>query len=418
MTPTEAETELYANKLVGKINYFNWRWRFDCAHKVRGTYELLTGDEKIRKEPNIRDYYAYIPPDPDDGGGPTTRSAPSASKDKDVRGTFDSTLTLAAWQVGVKKWEDQKERLQLAKRIILDSISPSIAKLDWYKKKEEEWAAKQAAGNNWDPAKGTDKNKDKGKDGGKKVFTVAAIFDHDVFTRLIHQAFDRAYPPSRPARIFLATCGTHVDRSIILLDSGTNEHVFNDKKLFSKFAPLSFDVATAGGVASLQVEGGGDVSLDFEGDEGIIFTLVLSDVAYYPTAYCNLVSLSLLSKKANLHREWSAKGITLKSSDRDFLTTAAESGGLFILRPLPFIPAPPAVVALTNFNHPVWEWHRCLGHLGWQSMIDLLKVSTGILLTEAQIKLFLKEICPVYTVTKALIKIPRDPTHHRSSEKG
>lgn len=654
---TDAETELYANKLVGKSNYFRWRRLHDRAHRVKDTWGLVTATEKIKPEPKIQDYYVYQPL-PDPPAGPSTRSKTPDPSPEEPKGPFDSNLTFASWQIAIKKWENQKPKIQLAKEIILNSVSSSIAielqdrgnlnpnnmvqylkdtygineefarqqllsevhslklsdcknisdyinrhrelqadlkragmptydesvfathvirglpdtynsfkerwdwdrakdadlkpnlhflmarlltmeeeirkqtpkpkktsdrnknsrkntstvvctypkcgrkghdedhcfvkhpeqKPDWYKQKEEEWAAQQkAAGNKTDSAKGT--NADKNKGGGKKVFTAAAFFDHDAFSIAIRRAIDAAYPrdddqvfdttafarefreafivadvpppPDDPItsirRLFpgqsrsididhilpsirglfnerppmfadltyppllavlVATSGTQVSRSNILLDSGANGHIFNDKKVFVNFVPTSFDISTAGGVSSLNVQGGGDVHLDFRGPDDSVFSLVLSDVAYCPEAYCNLVSLSLLAKKANLHGEWNAGGITLKSSDNEFLTTAAESSGLFFLDPLLPNPVAPLHAAVVDFNHPVWEWHRRLGHLGWQSMINLLKVSTGIPLTEAQIKPFIHEICPVCAVTKALVKIPRDPASRRSSVKG
>lgn len=661
--PTDAEKELYAHKLVGKINYFNWRRYSDRAHKIKGTWNLLTGEEPVRPEPKMKDYFIYAPATPPSTPTEGDTAETTANNKKEARGPFDSNLTLAGWQIGVKKWEAQQERVQLAKEIILNSVSPSIAtelqdedmntpnlmaryirqiygvtdefarqrllddvrklklsncknmtdylnqhrelrldlvrakmttyddsvlasnilnglpetyasfrekwdwdrarepdaapdmhflssrlltmeedirlrapkpkknsdldknkggrqnsnlvctyakcgrkghdedhcfvkhpdqKPDWYKEKEAEWAAKQKEKGTADKAgPSKDTAADSKKTSGKKVFTAAAIFEHGDFSRVIHDAFDAAYPsppvgrtrlftstafassirdafilakfpdlsddpltsirrlfasPPRsidiepflpsirylfcertlyfpslgdpPLSAFAATKGAQVDRSTVLLDSGANGHIFNDRRFFTKFASLSYDISTAGGASSLHVEGGGDVSLDFEGDDGSFFTFILSEVAYCPDAYCNLVSLSLLANKANLHGEWDARGVTLRSADGDFLTTAVQSNGLFILDPLAPAQIHRPTAALTDFNHPVWEWHRRLGHLGWQSMLDLVKVSTGIPLTAAQIKPFLHEICPICAVTKALVKIPRDPATRRSSDKG
>lgn len=46
--------------------------------------------------------------------------------------------------------------------------------------------------------------------------------------------------------------------------------------------------------AMCRERGGGVVQLDLDGYDSTASTLNLSDVAYCPTAYCNLVSLSLL----------------------------------------------------------------------------------------------------------------------------
>lgn len=40
-----------------------------------------------------------------------------------------------------------------------------------------------------------------------------------------------------------------IDRSTILLDPGANGHIFNDKKLFTKFVSVSLEISTAGEVS-------------------------------------------------------------------------------------------------------------------------------------------------------------------------
>jgi len=76
------------------------------------------------------------------------------------------------------------------------------------------------------------------------------------------------------------------------------------------------------------------------------------------------------------------------------------------------------LVAAINFNDPVWRMHRRLGHLSFQGMLNLKKVSTGMDVTEQQIKEKLKAICPVCATTRALVRIPRDPAKRKSEELG
>jgi hypothetical protein len=76
------------------------------------------------------------------------------------------------------------------------------------------------------------------------------------------------------------------------------------------------------------------------------------------------------------------------------------------------------MAATVDFDDPVWKWHRRLGHLGFQNMLNLLGSSTGMDITEKQIKAKLKAVCPICATTRALVKIPRDPATRHAQEPG
>jgi hypothetical protein len=76
------------------------------------------------------------------------------------------------------------------------------------------------------------------------------------------------------------------------------------------------------------------------------------------------------------------------------------------------------IAATVNFDDPVWKWHRRLGHLGFQNMLNLLDSSTGMEITPEQIRAKLKAVCPVCAITRALIKIPRDPAKRHAQDPG
>jgi hypothetical protein len=76
------------------------------------------------------------------------------------------------------------------------------------------------------------------------------------------------------------------------------------------------------------------------------------------------------------------------------------------------------VAATVNFDDPVWKWHRRLGHLGFQNMLNLLDSSTRMEITATQIRAKLKAVCPVCAVTRALVNIPRDPAKRHARELG
>jgi len=69
-----------------------------------------------------------------------------------------------------------------------------------------------------------------------------------------------------------------------------------------------------------------------------------------------------------------------------------------------------------DFDDPVWKMHRRFEYLSMQNMLNFQKFSDGMGLTEKQIKAKFKAICPVCVTTRALVRIPRDPTKRHATE--
>ena len=59
-----------------------------------------------------------------------------------------------------------------------------------------------------------------------------------------------------------------------------------------------------------------------------------------------------------------------------------------------------------------------LGHLSFQSMLNLKKVSADIDITKQQTKKKLKAVCPICATTRTLVRIPRDLAKRKSEEVG
>ena len=100
------------------------------------------------------------------------------------------------------------------------------------------------------------------------------------------------------------------------MDSRANGHVFKDKYLFSDFTPFTYAINTTNGSSSLAVKGGGLVSLQLLNKEDKPTELVLTDMAYSPNTFYNLISLSLLSKKGKLSSHWNNEIITIETKTR------------------------------------------------------------------------------------------------------
>ena len=215
-----------------------------------------------------------------------------------------------------------------------------------------------------------------------------------------------------------------------ILDSGSNVHLVNDIKWFTKFKPISYSVGTADSSGELKIKGGGTVSLMIvqEDPHNDPIELILSTVAYAPGLRCNVMSMSMLTEVAGLQGIWNDKGIAICTPENNRIATATLQDGLYRMKlstladlqikDADHTPPTKVVAAIINFSDPVWVWHRRLGHLSFEGLRKLLKMSNGIPLTDKQIKAKLGAICPVCATTKSVVKIPRDPASRRFEEAG
>ncbi|KAJ4865180.1 gag-polypeptide of LTR copia-type domain-containing protein [Trichoderma breve] len=216
----------------------------------------------------------------------------------------------------------------------------------------------------------------------------------------------------------------NVDRDSWIFDSGANMMVCNSRKWFTQWTPIQYTISTADFSNSLKIEGGGTCEVYVMNDDGKINTLEITEVAYAPNAHCNLMSTSHLGKKANLQGKWNKDWISIETPDGETLTLARENEGLYYVEAV--VPSDDeendadnaGFVGVINLQDEVWKWHRRLGHLGWQNMRDLLKMSTGCPLTDKQVQAALKTMCPICSLTKALVKIPREPARRRADQPG
>ncbi|KAJ5749394.1 hypothetical protein N7533_006422 [Penicillium manginii] len=180
-----------------------------------------------------------------------------------------------------------------------------------------------------------------------------------------------------------------------LADTGANMHIVNDMKWFKKntFCPSNIKISTADGSTTLDIEGTGVVNLVLKSPDGSPVNASLSEVAYAPRGKCNLFSAGMFTRKANVTGIYNDRYMTWITDTGHTIGHAIFGNGLYHLdaaKP-PHDETPGHVVAATvDFDDPVWKWHRRLGHLGFQNMLNLLGSSTGMEITEKQIKAKLK----------------------------
>ncbi|SCN96432.1 uncharacterized protein FFFS_02244 [Fusarium fujikuroi] len=213
----------------------------------------------------------------------------------------------------------------------------------------------------------------------------------------------------------LAEGGVFSDRDTILLDSGADICIFNDKRWFSSIKPLDISVSSVENTQCLQIEGGGSVTISLVTTDDDVMPLTILEAAYAPSAKYNIVSMSYLAKRAKICGKWNESCVTLEYDGCE-VGQALLIDGLYHLSVKPSLPAQTAFVGSINYDHPVWIWHRRLGHLSLQNMVNLLDVSNGIPLTKQQIRAQMMHICPICATSRALLHIPRDPATRRQKE--
>lgn len=239
-------------------------------------------------------------------------------------------------------------------------------------------------------------------------------------------ANDRSTDPGSLPIVLFAAASAHLPSSTWLADSGANIHITNDKSLFVDYVELTEEVGTAGAYNNLAIAGCGKIVLPLVHPSGEVIDFGLSNVFYAPDARLNLLSISALCKKAGLKFYGDHESLSLiDPENHEELAYCPCYEGVYILQiqdtltqavveevsnetPGELITAP-----AVNFDHPVWLWHRRLGHISLPAMRKLLKCSTGINLTDKQILTMIRQVCPICATTRALIHIPRDPaTRH------
>ena len=206
-----------------------------------------------------------------------------------------------------------------------------------------------------------------------------------------------------------------------ICDSGASRHITNDRSLFTELTPCTETIGACKQGAQLDITGTGTIEMTVTNSRGKVVTLQLHNVRHAPQARCNLLSISSLADSGPGFVMITTKD-HMKVYRKDTKAEVAYAPRNFHINvyvlPVERLPPQPVVTAAVDFNDPVWAEHRRLGHLGLESMRRLTRMSTGMTVTDAQIKAKLKDNCPICHTTRALYKIPRDPANRHYQQFG
>lgn len=146
--------------------------------------------------------------------------------------------------------------------------------------------------------------------------------------------------------------------------------------------------------------------------------LTILQAVYAPNAKYNIILVTYLATRAGLKGCWDSSCFTIEHEGREVGVVQVVEGLYYLRIETDVPPESTAFAGNINYDNPVWTWHRRLGHLSLQNMINLLDISEGILLIKQQIRAELGKICPVCATLRSLVRIPRDPATRRAQEVG
>ena len=219
---------------------------------------------------------------------------------------------------------------------------------------------------------------------------------------------------------FLSNDHSVIPANMWIADTAACTHIINNRALFTYLKPVDLVVGTADKGQNLKIEGAGTAKLTLMTQTGHPVDFSLTEAVYAPSSSCNLLSLPMLAQKADLKGEWDKDKITFCSQGEE-VGYALLEGGLYQVQLYESSKKQASIsmaAATIEYDDEVWKWHRRLGHLSWENMRRLLKQSTGIDITDQQIKAKLRTVCPICATTRALVRIPRDPARRRYNEVG
>lgn len=145
------------------------------------------------------------------------------------------------------------------------------------------------------------------------------------------------------------------------LDSGSTGHLCNDRNMFISMNEYKCDIQIADG-NNVTSEGKGDIKLKCGSSE----SLTIKNVLFVPKLAMNLLSISQIVSRGN-SVIFDKNGCKILDSNGEIMETASLESGMYKLDNVENIERCNSAVQSGKAE----VWHRRLGHLNLQSLIDL-----------------------------------------------
>ncbi|MBE3047272.1 hypothetical protein IMZ48_33080, partial [Candidatus Bathyarchaeota archaeon] len=207
-------------------------------------------------------------------------------------------------------------------------------------------------------------------------------------------------------------------RNSVILDSGTDGHLFNDLTRFTKYEPFNTPVTALAGDSTLNIEGRGTARVYVKGPDGPLILNV--ENAYYSSGFhTNVIATALWADWGIIMCEWTQ---TLRwKHSRDKLCDYWRIGALSAIEEGPSTPSsrttprttPISTAAVSSKERPAAShadvdiWHRRLGHPGPEALEQCSKRHLGTVIKGPQTNEC--QTCAVSKAHKVISRVPQEP---------
>lgn len=211
----------------------------------------------------------------------------------------------------------------------------------------------------------------------------------------------------------------------VILDSGSNVHVFNNQARFVKFAPEDDGDEIQTGDGKLKIQGYGDAEIRVSTGNRIR-KLRLRNAAYVPGLATSVVSVYLL-KKDGIWWDMKCNPTVLRSQKGSVLATIEEHYGQYILEYNP-IERPKVTHYFRRNKTTSWtkrtpkkgdiiRWHLRLGHPGPGALEHLVHNTEGVSIQGLGIKTHECDACAKGKMERQISRVPRDISENGPGER-
>lgn len=182
-----------------------------------------------------------------------------------------------------------------------------------------------------------------------------------------------------------------------VVDSGSSSHMANSKSLFSILEETNSSIQVAKKEQKMTAKGKGSI----EGSN-----CVLNDVLFVPELRRNLISVNMITEN-NGEVTFTKEKVVIKKNNEKVLEGQKTENGLYVVD----IKGKEEACLVEKKEKKIEEWHKKLGHLGFNNMKRLIDLSTGIPLKKNECKKL--ETCQVCLEAKQT-RLPFNSVRHQA----